>query len=90
MAGFRKQGANSIQEILPVFVAPEYGATFDATDHHMLQSTSSDYPKFPWHDPVITNVPLQYQVNTWILHHFDEIPCKKFFARLISHMHSIG
>jgi hypothetical protein len=27
---------------------------------------------------------------TWILHHLDEIPCKKFFARPISHMRSIG
>ena len=27
---------------------------------------------------------------TWILHHFDKIPCKKFFARPISGIGSTG
>jgi hypothetical protein len=39
--GFRKQGANSTQAILPVFVALEYGATVDPTDHYVVQSTGS-------------------------------------------------
>ena len=29
-------------------------------------------------------------VNSWILHHFDKIPCKKFFARPISGIGSTG
>jgi hypothetical protein len=38
---FRKQATKSIQEILPVFVAQEYDATFDPLDHQMVQSTGS-------------------------------------------------
>jgi hypothetical protein len=48
--GLREQGTESIHKIFSVFVAPEYGTTFDSTDHHVVESAGRIYSGFSRHD----------------------------------------